>query len=196
MGKHASAGAAGQVLPEPGDWQIDSQASTVAFCGRASRIAPTVRARFQDVHGELHLADDPERSSVEVDLDVRSLTTGNAVWDDMLRVADPFHVGSHPHARYVSSRVRWDGRSFTVEGQLHLGGARISLTLTATITTSGDDVHLEATGTIDPKAAGIRLNVPGASLLVPRAMTLTIAINALRAAPGARPRPADYALAS
>jgi polyisoprenoid-binding protein YceI len=186
MPKHAPAGLVTRELPAPGDWQIDSTASTVAFCGRASRIAPTVRARFRDVHGELHLADDPDRSHVEVDLDVRSLTTGNPVWDDMLRVADPFHVSAHPLARYSSTRVRWDGAAFTVEGFLHLGGARIALTLTATITASGDDVRLEATGTIDPRAAGIRLNVPGAGLLMPRSMTLTIAIAALRS---------DYALA-
>lgn len=182
-------------LPPAGDWLVQTSRSVVSFSGRASRIAPTVRAAFGDVRGGVHLAADPNASRVGVCVDVRTISTGNPVWDDMLRVANPFRAHEHPLAHFASSAVTWTGAGFRVRGVLELAGRETDLTLSATVRENDDDtVALLAEGTIDPRAAGISLNLPGARLLVPRAMNLTIAVIAsrVRAAKSSR----SFALAS
>jgi polyisoprenoid-binding protein YceI len=134
---------------------------------------------------------------VGVCVDVRTITTGNPVWDDILRIADPFRAGEHPLAHYVSTLVRWTGAGFDVEGVLELAGAAAPLALKAAVTQNADStVTLEGNGTIDPRAAGLQLNVPGARLLMPRAMALRIAVVAARAPQPTRTAGRRFALAS
>ncbi len=182
-------------LPPAGDWLVDTERSTISFSGRASRIAPTVRAAFGDVRGGLHLATDPNASRVGVCVDVRTISTGNPVWDDMLRAANPFRSHEYPLAHFASRAVTWTGKGFTVRGSLELAGRESALTLEASVHENDDDsVALLAEGTIDPRAAGISLNVPGARLLMPRTMSLSIAVIAGRARAAKRGR--QFALAS
>jgi polyisoprenoid-binding protein YceI len=168
-------------LPPAGSWTVDGSRSSVAFSGRSSRLAPTVKASFSDVQGELHLAADLAGSSVNVGVDVRTITTGNPLWDEMLRVADPFRSHAFPLARYVSTEVRWTRAGFAVDGVLDIAGASAALALTATVSeTAGDTVTLRATGAFDPKAAGVRLDMPGSRLWMPRTLQLSIAAIAAR----------------
>ncbi len=174
-------------LPPAGDWIVETSRSSISFSGRASRIAPTVKAQFGEVRGGLHLAADPNGSRVGVCVDVRTITTGNTIWDDMLRIADPFRVHRHPLAHYASTVVRWTGAGFDVEGLLEIAGAATPLTLKAAVAENADSsVTLNAQGTIDPRSAGVQLNLPGARLLMPRAMQLMIAVTATRTGPSAR----------
>ena len=174
-------------LPPAGDWLVETSRSAISFSGRASRIAPTVRAQFGQVRGGLHLAADPNRSRVGVFVDVRTITTGNPLWDDMLRAADPFRASDHPLAHYASTAVRWTGAGFDVEGLLEIAGTKTSLTLKAAVAENADtSVTLNAQGTIDPRSAGVQLNLPGARLLMPRAMEVCVAVTAIRTRPGAR----------
>ncbi len=183
-------------LPPAGDWIVNTGSSRVSFSGRASRIAPTVRAEFGAVHGGLHLADDPNGSRVGVCVDVRTVTTGNPVWDELLRVADPFRATQHPLAHYSSSAVRWRGSGFGVQGHLEIAGVKVALALEATVLENGDGtVTLDAQGTIDPRDARIRLDLPGSRLLMPRELRLSIAVSASRTRPAAVPKQ-RFALAS
>jgi polyisoprenoid-binding protein YceI len=184
------------VLPPAGDWIVETGRSKVSFSGRASRIAPTVRARFGAVRGGLHLADDPNGSRVGVCVDVRTVTTGNPVWDELLRTADPFRAGQYPLAHYISSAVRWTGSGFAVTGELEIAGSSTPLTLDAALRGHADGtVTLSAQGTIDPRAARIRLDLPGARLLMPRELRLSIAVIASRVHPPAAAKQ-RFALAS
>ncbi len=183
-------------LPPAGDWIVETGRSRVSFSGRAARIAPTVRAEFGAVRGGLHLADDPNGSRVGVCVDVRTVTTGNPIWDELLRTADPFRASQHPLAHYASTAVRWTGAGFGVAGELEIAGVRTALELEASVRGNRDGtVTLSAQGTIDPRAAHIQLDLPGARLLMPRELRLSIAVTASRtraaAAPGRR-----FALAS
>ncbi len=189
---------AARSLPPAGDWSVDTSRSAVTFSGRASRLAPTVRAAFGDVRGGLHLATDPNGSRVGVCVDVRSISTGNGVWDEMLRAADPFRSAKHPLAHYASSAVRWTGDGFDVLGVLSLAGGDTELALHADVTSNADDtVTLKAEGAIDLRRAGISLNVPGARMFLPRSMQLAIHVTALRAkAPQRRSGKGRFALAS
>ena len=174
-------------LPPAGDWLVETSRSSISFSGRASRIAPTVRAQFGEVRGGLHLAADPNGSRVGVCVDVRTITTGNALWDDMLRAADTFRAREYPLAHYASTAVRWTDAGFDVEGLLEIAGTKTALTLKAAVAANADTtVTLNAQGSIDPRSAGVELNVPGARLLMPRAMALCIAVTATRTRPSAR----------
>jgi polyisoprenoid-binding protein YceI len=184
------------VLPPAGDWIVETSRSRVSFSGRASRLAPTVRAEFGAVHGGLHLAADPAGSRVGVCVDVRTVTTGNPVWDELLRAADPFRAAEHPLAHYTSSAVRWTGSGFDVQGQLEIAGVRTCLALEAAVRENGDgSVTLRAQGIIDPRAARIRLDLPGARLLMPRELRLSISVNAAQTLPAKTPE-RRFALAS
>ncbi|HEX4429227.1 MAG TPA: YceI family protein [Frankiaceae bacterium] len=184
------------LLPLAGDWSVRTGPSRVSFSGRASRIAPTVRAQFGAVRGGLHLADDPDGSRVGVCVDVRTVTTGNPIWDELLRTADPFRAAQHPLAHYASTAVRWSGSGFEVHGNLEIGGVGVALSLDARVRDNGDGtVTLRADGTIDPRAARIHLDLPGARLLMPRELRLSIAVVAGRAGSAAVPKQ-RFALAS
>ncbi len=184
------------LLPPAGDWMVETGRSKVSFSGRASRIAPTVRAQFGAVRGGLHLAADPNNSRVGVCVDVRTVTTGNPVWDELLRTADPFRAGRHPLAHYASSAVRWTGSGFAVSGELEIAGCTTALTLEATVRENGDGtVVLSGQGTLDPRAARIQLDLPGARLLMPRELRLSIAVLASRVQSATVPKQ-RFALAS
>jgi len=183
-------------LPPAGEWFVRTGPSRVGFSGRASRLAPTVRAEFGAVHGGLHLADDPNGSRVGVCVDVRTVTTGNPIWDELLRAADPFRAAQHPLAHYASTAVRWTGSGFAVQGDLEIGGVSIALTLDAKVRENRDGtVTLSAHGTIDPRAARIQLDLPGARLLMPRELRLSIAVIASKTRQAAIPKQ-RFALAS
>jgi polyisoprenoid-binding protein YceI len=184
------------LVPLAGDWILQTGPSRVSFSGRASRIAPTVRAEFGAVHGGLHLANDPNGSRVGVCVDVRTVTTGNPIWDELLRSADPFRSTRHPLAHYASNAVRWTGSGFGVQGNLEIAGVSVPLALEARVRENRDGtVTLSAEGTIDPRAARIRLDVPGARLLMPRELRLSIAVVASRTQAPAVPKQ-RFALAS
>jgi polyisoprenoid-binding protein YceI len=183
-------------LPPAGEWIVNTGPSRVSFSGRASRIAPTVRAEFGAVRGGLHLADDPDGSRVGVCVDVRSVTTGNPVWDELLRAADPFRSAQHPLAHYASTAVCWTGSGFDVQGDLDIAGVSVALALEATMRENRDGtVTLSAQGTIDPRTARIQLDLPGARLLMPRQLRLSIAVIASRTQPVTVPKQ-RFALAS
>ncbi len=98
------------------------------------------------------------------------------LWDELLRTADPFRAGKHPLAHYASKGVRWTGAGFSVAGELEIAGASTALTLDARVKDNRDGtVTLRAQGVIDPRAAQIRLDLPGARLLMPRELRLSIA---------------------
>lgn len=183
-------------LPPAGEWFVQTGPSRVGFSGRASRLAPTVRAEFGAVHGGLHLADDPNGSRVGVCVDVRTVSTGNPIWDELLRAADPFRAAQHPLAHYASTAVRWTGSGFGVQGALEIAGVSVALPLEAKVRENGDGtVTLSAHGTIDPRAARIRLDLPGARLLMPRELRLSIVVIATRTRQSAIPKQ-RFALAS
>ena len=168
-------------LPPAGDWLVQSSRSSISLSGRASRLAPTVRIEIGGVHGGLHLAVNPNESRVGVSLDVRTVTTRNPVWDEMLRVADPLHAAHNPMAHFASTTVEWTGYCFQVRGELTMGGISTSLALTAMVSQNADTtVTLRAEGEIDPRAAGIALDIPGAKLFVPRVLKLSIDVIAAR----------------
>src|SRR3954451_9109874 len=85
----------GNDIPAPGNYTIDTSHSSVEFVVRHLGLSK-VRGRFTDFGGEIRIDEVPEESSVEVDVDVTSVSSADEKRDAHLRSADFFHVDEHP----------------------------------------------------------------------------------------------------
>ena len=94
----------GREVPAPGTYTIDTSHSSVEFVGRHLGLAK-VRGRFTKFGGDIQIADAPEQSSVEVDIDVASVESADARRDEHLRSPDFFHVEEHPSMVFKSASV-------------------------------------------------------------------------------------------
>jgi polyisoprenoid-binding protein YceI len=115
-------------LPAPGVWEIDPGHAEVAFIGRHFMLTK-IRGRFTGVSGLIILSDDPIESTVEVRIDVGSVSSGDQTRDNHLRSADLFDVGNHATATFRSSRITRTGTSGTVTGDLTIRGVTKPVTL-------------------------------------------------------------------
>lgn len=159
-------------------WQLDPRRASVAFSGRANRLAPTFRAAFTSLTGTVVQSGDDVR--LAVDIDVTSLSTGNRSWDERLRAIDPFAAARHPLASYRGSAAL-TAREVPVAGDLELRGVLQPVLLTARLEeTCDDEVRLTATGEVDRRDFGVRCDLPGLGRLVPTVMRLEIAVSAQR----------------
>lgn len=95
--------------------QVDAR---VAILGIASKTA-----RFPDMQGTLSLdLDDYEQISMTVDVDARTLTTGDSQ-TRLLRGKQFFDVAHYPTVRFVAQKLELTGdRSGTVAGQMTARG--------------------------------------------------------------------------
>src|SRR5947208_11567008 len=81
----------GIALPEPGEWQLDPVHTSVEFVARHLMVSK-VRGRFTKTQGTIHIAEDPAKSWVEVDIDAASVESGDEKRDEHLRSPDFFDV--------------------------------------------------------------------------------------------------------
>jgi polyisoprenoid-binding protein YceI len=166
--------------PETGTWLLDPGTAVVGFRGRAHRFAPVVSAVFAGARGTLSLLDGGQ-GSVDVEVDVASLTTGCAAYDEVLARVDPFDARRHPVARFRSTRVAWSAGTAVVDGALSAGGGSAAVTLSGTYRASGDRTVLQARGTVDRRALGLSVDVPGLGLFLPARLDLHVDVHAVRA---------------
>lgn len=164
--------------PTTGRWAVDPCTADVSFSGRASRLSPVVRARFTGVEGTV--VADRDGTEVDVEVDVRTLTTGNRGWDELLAAVDPFRVEQFPVARYRGTAVAWRDGAARVEGELSLRGVvrPVALDVRHSASPCGRRLLVQAEGEVDRDAFGVRCDVPGAALLVPRRLRLAIRVSA------------------
>ena len=165
--------------PATGRWLLDPATADVAFSGRATRLSPLVRARFTGVRGCVVAG--PDGTTVEVEIDVRTMTSDNRAYDELLAAVDPFSVEQFPGAHYRGSAGDWREGAATVHGALALRGVVQPVVLRARHSASrlGDRLVVQAEGDVDPTAFGVRLDLPGAGLLVPRRLRLAIRVEAV-----------------
>ena len=112
----------GREIPAPGTYTIDTSHSSVEFVGRHLGLSK-VRGRFTTFGGQIQIAEVPQESSVEVDVDVASVESADARRDEHLRSPDFFHVEEHPSMIFKSTSVTpaADG-TWDVAGDLTIRG--------------------------------------------------------------------------
>jgi polyisoprenoid-binding protein YceI len=105
-----------------GTWQIDAVHSTVGFAAKHAMVA-TTRGRFETYTGGATIdAANAENSSLWVDIDAASVSTGNEQRDGHLRSTDFFDVEAHPQITFRSTAVKVDEDEITTVGDLTVAG--------------------------------------------------------------------------
>ena len=119
-------------------WQIDPAHSLVEF-GVKHMMFTTVKGRFTQVGGTIvHDDADPAGSSVQVEIPVASITTGDEKRDGHLRSADFFDVETYPTITFRSTRVEpVGGDRLRVVGELTIHGVTREVTLDTTFNGRG-----------------------------------------------------------
>ena len=172
-------------IPVAGEYAIDPAHTSVEFIGRHLMITK-VRGRFPGMSGTITIADEPERSHVEVELQVASVDTGNpgprrlSPRRRLLRrrhVSDhhlPLHQGRARFLRYVGGDRRLHGPRRHPSGHaadVDFGGANASpygderIAFSAATDVDREDwgltwnVALETGGILVGKKVRIELNV-------------------------------------
>ena len=92
----------------------------------------TTRVRFDRKAGVVHFDRAARSGRVEIAVEMSSLSSGNAAFDDLLRGKQVFDVAAHPQAVFVGERFLFSGdRVAEVVGTLTLRGQTHPLTLKA-----------------------------------------------------------------
>jgi polyisoprenoid-binding protein YceI len=172
-------------------WHIDSAHSLVEFSIRHMMIS-TVKGRFTGLTDTiLDVADNPAESSVSVQVDAASLTTGDPKRDAHLRSPDFFDVASFPSITFESRRVEGPREKFSVVGDLTIHGQTLPVTLGVTFNGVGTDPYgktiaaFTADTTINRKDFGLNWNVAleTGGVLVSDNLKVQIEVEAVRQDP-------------
>ena len=101
------------------NWQIDAAHSAVEFAVKHMMFT-TVRGRFKNVKGTIEVDEqNPDRSTVEVEIDAASIDTGVVDRDGHLRSPDFLNVEVHPVLTFRSTGVlEPKGNEFRLVGDL------------------------------------------------------------------------------
>jgi len=174
-------------LPAAGLWQIDPSHAEVAFVGRHFGLTK-VRGRFVGVAGNVVVADEPASSSVDVTIDLASVSSGDAGRDDHLRSADFFDVAEHPTATFRSTGVDVSGATATMRGDLTIKGISKEVELDVDYLGHAADpwgnerAVFSARGRIDREDWGLTWNMllEAGGLLVSKEITLEIEVELIR----------------
>ena len=129
----------GRPVPEAGTWAIDPSHASFEFVAR--HLMAKVRGRFSGVSGVAKIAEDPEASTLHVQIDASTADTGDPNRDAHLRSSDFFGVDEHPTIGFRSTAVR-PGASETewkVDGELTIRGVTRPVTVEVEFLGAGID---------------------------------------------------------
>jgi polyisoprenoid-binding protein YceI len=112
----------GRVVPEVGVWEIDPSHQAFEFVAR--HLMAKVRGRFPGVSGAATIAEAPEESTLEIEIDANSIDTKDETRDAHMRSDDFFGVEKHPTITFRSTAVRpGEGdNEWQVDGDLTIKG--------------------------------------------------------------------------
>lgn len=176
-------------------WQIDATHSAVELAVKHMMFT-TVRGRFKDFKGTIEFDEEnPDRSTVNVEIAAASLDTGVADRDAHLRSADFLDVENYPTITFRSKRVEGamknEGDAFQVTGDLTIRGKSIEVTLDSVYLGTGKDpwgnvkAGAEATAKIDRREWGLQWNqaLETGGILVANDVRIELQVQAVQAVP-------------
>lgn len=146
----------------------------------------TTYGRFTDVSGTITFNEEnPEASSVEVQIVPASLYTGHEERDKHVRGKDFLNVEEFPEMSFKSTAIERTGeKTAKITGDLTLHGVTTPVTLDATFTKMGDypmqegvkAIGFDATGTLKRSDFGIETFLPA----IGDEVTITISLEAMQ----------------
>ena len=112
----------GRQVPEVATWEIDPSHAAFEFVAR--HLMAKVRGRFPAAQGAAQIAERPEDSTLEIEIDASSVDTQDETRDAHMRSDDFFGVEDHPTISFRSTAVR-PGKGeneWEVDGDLTIKG--------------------------------------------------------------------------
>lgn len=128
--------------PAAATWTVDPVHSTLGF--RIQHLKTSwFNGRVNGLSGTVvYDADKPAECSIQFEVDVASVDTGNKDRDEHLRSPDFFNAKVNPKASFKSSKVAKEGKDkFQVTGTLSLHGVSKEITIPAEFTGSGKNMQ-------------------------------------------------------
>jgi polyisoprenoid-binding protein YceI len=119
----------GRQVPEAGTWAIDPSHASFEFVAR--HLMAKVRGSFSGVSGVATVAEVPEESTLEVEIDASTIDTKDPNRDAHLRSNDFFGVEDHPTTNFRSTAVRpgEGANEWKVDGDLTIKGVTRPVTV-------------------------------------------------------------------
>ena len=187
-------------------WTIDKSHTSIGFSAKHMMFT-TVRGTFTNFDGTVNVDEqNPQNSSVEVTVQLDSLTTNDERRDGHLRSPDFFHVENHPTMTFKSTSIEGsDANHFKLHGDLTIKGETHPLVLN--VTKEGEGKHpfngsrvlaYSAEGTINRKDWGLNWNVAleAGGFLVSDQIKLTIEAELLEQVAAPAEQSAEVAVAA
>jgi polyisoprenoid-binding protein YceI len=143
-------------------YSITPTSSKIEFVG--SKVTGRHNGSFEKFAGTIDFAGQPEKSKVDITIDMNSVTTDTAQLTAHLKTPDFFDVAKFPQATFQSTEIKAGGEkgaTHTVTGNLQLHGVTKSITFPATIVVSPGLVTVDSNFAINRKDFGI--NYAGAA---------------------------------
>jgi polyisoprenoid-binding protein YceI len=174
-------------LPPAGTYEIDAQHTSAEFVAR--HMMTKVRGQFPEVSGTITLAERPEDSSVEVELQTATVNTNSEMRDGHLRGDDFFSVETYPTITFRSTGIRpTGGTAFELDGDLTVRDVTKPITLEGEFLGWGEDMggkprlFAEARTTVEREDWGLTWNmaVAATGILVGKKVDLEIQVQAAK----------------
>jgi len=174
-----------------GTYTIDPAHSRIGFVARHAMVTK-VRGSFNDFTGTAAIdGDAPEKSSVQVTIQAKSIDTRNADRDAHLKGNDFLSMDEYPQITFSSTEIKQTGEtSFDVTGDLTIKDVTRSVTIpfefegAAKDPFGNDRIGFEGSTTINRKDYGVTWNaaLETGGVLVSDKVTLEFEISAIKSA--------------
>ncbi|MBL8464481.1 MAG: YceI family protein, partial [Thauera sp.] len=117
-----SAAAASPVLAAPQTYVIDSTHTFPSFS--YSHFGMSIQmSKFDKTTGTVTLDKEAKTGAVDVTIDMKSVSTGYATFDEHIQGEDFLDTAKYPTATFKSTKVSFDGdKPATIEGELTIKG--------------------------------------------------------------------------
>jgi polyisoprenoid-binding protein YceI len=158
----AASSATPQAAPAGEKYVINPQNSKIEFL--ASKVTGSHHGSFEDFSGAIDHAGQPEKSRVNVTINMASVKTDTDQLTQHLKTPDFFDVAKFPQATFASTEIKRDGDKggvHTITGNFQLHGVTKSISFPAMITVTPEAINVESTFSINRKDFGI--NYAGAA---------------------------------
>lgn len=177
-------------------WQLDPVHTHIGFSVKHMMVT-TVRGQFRSYRGDLRI--DPAnftRSTVEGEIDVASVDTGNPDRDNHLRTSDFFDAANHPKITFRSVNIEQkDSGDYVVHGDLTIRGVTKRVALDVEFHGTNKNPYgktvagLTVRGTINRTDFGVNFNaaLETGGLLVAEKVKLELDVEAVLAEVSATP---------
>lgn len=127
-----SASFAAPVIAAPETYIIDDSHTYPRFSWSHFGLS-TQQAKFNNTTGSITIDREALTGSVEIEIDMSSVNTGYADFDDHIQGEDFFHTAEFPTATFRSTQVHFDGDTpVSLEGELTIRGITREVTLEIT----------------------------------------------------------------